>query len=1052
MTTITAQIPLEYSPDQKDSAHRKERIPPTAFHKIGAGSQAIVVAGVFRKEGERGNDDEGKERKVAMKRYDIVSLATRTQSTFTQLLREIQNTQYLIHPNIVTMMDSFYEEGLNRSLRFVWITTERMDHTLDVYFECLQRGNTLRDHRQVSALFVQMFRALDFLHQRGIMHRDVTPKNIGMKKKGFVIKLLDFGVCGQINAQMDHTQIVLTPLIYQPLEVILQRRYDCGVDIWAMGLVGMEMLGCKLMMPPLVNGRLTQPIKQQILDVIGLPKTMYEDIFQKCLSLERPRPRKLEAEIDTALGRMESDRQSSLTKANLKDLLLKLLDVNPQTRPRAYECLEHPYLLIMNENQANFRNNFPEDRHFRDPRIQANDFHVIGSGKQAVVIAAKLQRKGLAERVAAKRYDISKMERENGLVGFTYLLREIQATQYLLHPNIVEMKDSFYQNFKTGAAQFVWLVTERMDCSLQYYFDLLRRPENNGMIKPRDHRHLASLLVQLFRALDFLHCRGIMHRDLKPANVGMNRKSFEIKLLDFGVSGQTNSQGAHTKIVSTPPIYQPLEVVLQKGYDCGVDVWAVGLIALEMLGCKLMKPALANMDRQDAVRHRILEVMGVPDHKYAQIFGDSLQNEDQRSSKLNDELEKALNQLEKDREFLSRANLKSLLEHILTVNPQLRPKPSACLEHLYLRVMNQKLAPIPFDEAFMPNEYTPDIDDESFRKKEIPSEAFHAIGKGKQAIVLAGVFKRENITTRVAAKRYDIRQLEQKKDGGDFTFTAGFTFLLREISHTLFLSLTHPNVVKMIECFYQNWPNGEPRYVWLTTERMDCSLDHYFDRLSKPSKDGKDLTPKNIGLNQKNFEIKLLDFGVSGQINSRNGDVTTFVSTPPTYQPLEVILGVGYDTGVDVWAVGLVGVHMLGKRLTYPHGKEDKLDSVKQRILDVFGLPEDKYRDVFKGDGLDKDEPRPSTLDSELDQVFTRLEPDRHGLSKENLKALLKAIFTINRQHRPSATECLKMAYLQLMNQKLPAALETNNLTEKNERDRKILKNMLVKFARKTEE
>ncbi|CAJ0916167.1 unnamed protein product, partial [Mesorhabditis belari] len=346
MTTITAQIPLEYSPDQQDSDHRKEQIPPTAFHIIGAGSQAIVVAGVFRKDGERGKGE-----KVAMKRYDIVSLTTQTHSTFThtQLLQEIQNTQYLIHPNIVTMMNLFYEEGLNRSHKFVWIITERMDQTLDVYFEHLQKGNQLRGHQNVSALFVQMFRALDFLYQRGVMHRLVTPKYIGMKNERFVIKLLDLEGCGQINAQLDHTRFVPTPRIYQPLEVILERKYDCGVDIWAMGLVGMEMLGCKLMKPPLVDGPPTELVKQRILDVIGLPNTKYQDIFQNCLSLERPRPGRLEAEIDTALDRMESDRNSSLTKANLKDLLLKLLDVNPQSRPRAYECLEHPYLLKINQ-------------------------------------------------------------------------------------------------------------------------------------------------------------------------------------------------------------------------------------------------------------------------------------------------------------------------------------------------------------------------------------------------------------------------------------------------------------------------------------------------------------------------------------------------------------------------------------------------------------------------------------------------------------------------------------------------------------------------------
>ncbi|CAJ0934381.1 unnamed protein product, partial [Mesorhabditis belari] len=245
------------------------------------------------------------------------------------------------------------------------------------------------------------------------------------------------------------------------------------------------------------------------------------------------------------------------------------------------------------------------DHRFRDETIPPTTFHSIVHGVQGIVIAALLNIGGRFVRVAAKRYDVADAERvrEDNLTksnGYTKILRELQNTQYLVHENIVQMMDSFWEESPTGDIRFVWIVTERMDVDLEYYFEILKKNDNSSNPTLRDHRQLAAI--------------------------------------------PTNSKGIHSILPTLPMIYQPLEVALMDRYDCGVDVWSAGLVALEMLGCRLMMP----LDGKAAsVKERILDVL--------------------------------------------EENLMDLLKKIFEVNRQMRLTASECLEHPYLKEMNKKL-------------------------------------------------------------------------------------------------------------------------------------------------------------------------------------------------------------------------------------------------------------------------------------------------------------------------------------------------------------------------
>ncbi|XP_073686416.1 ribosomal protein S6 kinase alpha-3 isoform X2 [Garra rufa] len=212
--------------------------------------------------------------------------------------------RYGQHPNIITLKD-VYDDG-----RSVYLVTE------------LLKGGELLDkilrqkffsEREASAVLYTITKTVEYLHAQGVVHRDLKPSNIlYVDESGNPesIRICDFGFAKQLRAE---NGLLMTPCYtanFVAPEVLKKQGYDAACDIWSLGVLLYTMLTG---FTPFANGPEDTP--EEILARIGSGKFCLTGGYWNSVSIEA------------------------------KDLVSKMLHVDPHQRLTAAQVLKHPWII-----------------------------------------------------------------------------------------------------------------------------------------------------------------------------------------------------------------------------------------------------------------------------------------------------------------------------------------------------------------------------------------------------------------------------------------------------------------------------------------------------------------------------------------------------------------------------------------------------------------------------------------------------------------------------------------------------------------------------------
>jgi eukaryotic-like serine/threonine-protein kinase len=242
-----------------------------------------------------------------------------------RFIREARTVSALNHPNVLTI----YEFGQYGATRF--IATEYVD------------GVTLREHlrtqpmslHDVLDIAMQVAAALNAAHEAHVVHRDIKPDNIMVRRRDLIVKILDFGLAKPVkktDGSGDNSQgtsglytepgTVLGTLNYMsPEQALGSSSLDYRTDIWSLGVVLYEM----------ITGR----VPFQGKDLYEQVAAIQEQPHQPLSTFVQKLPQKLEDIVSRALAK-DADQRYQTTSEMLSDLreLRRDLDVELRDEQR----------------------------------------------------------------------------------------------------------------------------------------------------------------------------------------------------------------------------------------------------------------------------------------------------------------------------------------------------------------------------------------------------------------------------------------------------------------------------------------------------------------------------------------------------------------------------------------------------------------------------------------------------------------------------------------------------------------------------------------------
>jgi [calcium/calmodulin-dependent protein kinase] kinase len=235
---------------------------------------------------------------------------------------EIAVLKKLNHPNVVKLLEVIDDPEQDK----VYLVFEYIDggELLSVSSDGNTNGESLTE-TEARACFRQLIMALEYLHDNNIIHRDIKPSNCLLSKDG-ILKLSDFGVSKYVEDENSlFTDSDGTPAFLPPESCGKQGFRGKPADIWASGITLYLMIYGELPFKGMGTGAAR---------VITLYRSIQYD------DLEFP--------------------EDFLVSLELKDLLRRILDKNPETRITMDNIINHPWVAIDDDGSEDLPTDFTE--------------------------------------------------------------------------------------------------------------------------------------------------------------------------------------------------------------------------------------------------------------------------------------------------------------------------------------------------------------------------------------------------------------------------------------------------------------------------------------------------------------------------------------------------------------------------------------------------------------------------------------------------------------------------------------------------------------------